>query len=74
MQNEDTMKDAFALLQVAALELASELEMHYEKEEFYALGATISNLELIRNFLFENEISIPEVVDNVISTYRQGMN
>lgn len=74
MSCEESLKDALAIIQVLALETASELELHYEKEEFYALGATISNLELARDFMEVHRISVPDVVTGVISIYHQGMN
>lgn len=67
-------KEAKALVQLLALEVASELELHYEPNEYYALGATIESLKRAISFLEQNNVKVPDVVTNVINRYHSQMN
>jgi hypothetical protein len=68
------LNEALGLVQILALEVASEIELHYDDDEYYALGATVGNLVIARDYLNKHRVAIPPVVETVINRYHRGRN
>lgn len=66
--------DMLDLLNSLSRELASELDLHYEDEDFFALGTSIKELMKADRILRENEQPIAPVVSHVIRRYQISHN
>lgn len=60
------------IIQQLLAEIASELDLHYEQEDFWALGPTIDRLKPAIDYLKAHHADIPEGVTHVIERYRQS--
>lgn len=54
------------LVALLADELATEIEMHYDKSEYYTMVPTICVLRQASDYLTGQEIPVPEAVAKVI--------
>lgn len=70
----DELQGGLALLQVAAIEISGFLSEKENLCELQDYGSTIMNLQLIREFLDEHGVSIPEIVNMELSRYRKSFS
>ena len=55
-------------------ELASELDLHYEDEDFFALAPTIETMKATAFLLQENGVQPPTVYEHVLRRFNKHRN
>ena len=66
--------EALDLIESLSRELASELDLHYDEEDYFALEPSITPLRHAENLLEQNGRDVPEVVSHVLRLYRRNFN
>ncbi|WP_222875455.1 hypothetical protein [Terrihabitans soli] len=64
--------ETISMVQDLLKEIATEIDLHYEDDDFWALGHTISRMEPAVRFLMEQEAEVPEVVTHVVRRYQKA--
>lgn len=62
------------ILSELATELATELDLHYEQDEFHRLSESISTLRKTAEMLSMSGHGVPDVVTHVLRRYAQATN
>jgi len=55
-------------------ELASELDLHYEDDDFFALRQVIGQMKPLVEILRSHEIPVPSVVTHVLNRFNRTCN
>lgn len=67
-------KDTLSIIHDLIRELSSEVDLHYNDEDFFALGATISVLRKAADILKENSVETPSVYRHVVERYQRSVH
>jgi hypothetical protein len=69
MENNERL---FASIRSLLIEIATELDLHYDDEDFRALHPTFERIAPSIRLLHESGTSIPEEVEHILKRYRQS--
>lgn len=67
-------KEQAEIINDLLVELSSELDLHYEDEDFFALTPTIEKMKIAANLLEEAGFDTPDVYKHVLRRFHRQHN